>query len=159
MLSSPISLRQASQADWPTIEALLLANDLPPDGARDHLATYLLATANGEVIGCTGAEVYGQVALMRSVAVVPGLQRQGIGRLLVQRLILEARKRGVGALYLLTVTAPEYFAAFGFKRVQLDHAPAALKASRELQGACPASATLMRLPLQGTVPELGGNAQ
>jgi len=148
LLTSPILLRQATAADWPAVEALLLANKLPLDGARDHLGTCLLATVNGEVIGCAGAEVYGHVALMRSVAVAPGLQQQGIGRQLVERLILEARSRGIGTLYLLTVTAPEYFAAFGFKRSKLDQAPAALKASQELQGACPACAAFMSLPLQ-----------
>jgi N-acetylglutamate synthase-like GNAT family acetyltransferase len=140
MLLNPtsLSLRQAGAADWPAVEALLLANKLPTEGAQAHLSTYLLATHNGEVIGCAGAEVYGSVALLRSVAVAPGLQKQGIGRLLVERLLQEAAARDIATLYLLTVTAPEYFAQYGFKRIKNEAAPAALKASAEFQGACPA---------------------
>ncbi|HJV71852.1 arsenic resistance N-acetyltransferase ArsN2 [Ideonella sp.] len=142
-----ITLRPAGAADWPAVEALLLANKLPTEGARDHLSTYLLAVCNGEVVGCAGAEVYGDIALLRSVAVAPGLQQRGIGQALVGRLLQEAQRRQMRAVYLLTVTAPEYFARFGFKRQKIESAPDALKASTEFQGACPACAAFMALPL------------
>ncbi len=147
LLNPNVALRQAAAADWPAVERLLRDNKLPTEGAREHLATYLLAVGNGEVVGCAGAEVYGDIALLRSVAVAPGLQRQGIGELLVTRLIEEATRRQMRRLYLLTVTAPEYFARHGFKRGPIDQAPAALKASAEFQGACPACAAFMSLQL------------
>ena len=150
LLNTTPSLRPATKADWPAIEALLLANKLPTDGAQAHLNTYLLAVANGEVVGSAGAEVYGHIALLRSVAVAPGLHKQGIGKLLLDRLLLEAGRRDIRRLYLLTVTAPEYFAQFGFKRGKIEDAPEALKASAELQGACPACAAFMSLTLQET---------
>lgn len=146
-LNKNVTLRQAGASDWPAVEALLLANKLPTEGARRHLATYLLAVSNAEVVGCAGAEVYGDIALLRSVAVAPGLQRRGIGRLLVERLLLEATRRQIRRLFLLTVTAPEYFARYGFRRGPIDQAPAALGASAELQGACPACAAFMSLTL------------
>jgi len=145
LLNTAPTLRQATQADWPAIEALLVANKLPIEGARTHLNTYLLAISNGEVVGSAGAEVYGQIALLRSVAVAPGLQKQGIGKLLLNSLLQEARRRDIGRLYLLTVSAPEYFAQFGFKRGKIEDAPHALKASAEFQGACPACAAFMAL--------------
>ncbi|MDR7270512.1 N-acetylglutamate synthase-like GNAT family acetyltransferase [Pelomonas saccharophila] len=148
LLNPNISLRQAGASDWPAVQALLLANKLPTEGAQAHLSTYLLAVSGGEVVGCAGAEVYGSVALLRSVAIAPGLQKQGIGRLLVERLLQEARLRDISALYLLTVTAPEYFAQYGFKRIKIEDAPQALKASAEFQGACPACAALMTLALR-----------
>lgn len=147
MLNTDISLRPAALSDWPAIAALLEANKLPLDGAQDHLATYLLATQGQEIVGTAGAEVYGDLALLRSVAVAPGLQRQGIGKLLVSRLLQEAKRRQIAKVYLLTVTAPEYFAQFGFKRGSRENAPQALHASAEFQGACPASAALMSLTL------------
>ena len=103
LLNKNVSLRQAGAADWPAVEALLLANRLPIEGAHEHLPTYLLAVSNGEVIGCAGAEIYGDIALLRSVAVAPGLQRQGIGQLLVERLLLEATRRQIRRIFLLTV--------------------------------------------------------
>lgn len=146
--STPVTLRQAGAADWPAVRALLQAHGLPLDGAQAHLSTFLLAVRGGEVVGCAGAEVHGTVALLRSVAVAPGLQRQGIGRRLVERLIQEARGRDIATLYLLTTTAPDYFARLGFQRLAAAEAPAALKASAEFQGACPASAVLMALSLR-----------
>lgn len=147
LLNTIPTLRHATQADWPAIEALLVANKLPTEGAQAHLNTYLLAVSNGEVVGSAGAEVYGQIALLRSVAVAPGLHKQGIGKLLLERLLHEAQRRDIGRLYLLTVTAPEYFAQYGFKRGKIEDAPQALKTSAELQGACPACAAFMSLTL------------
>lgn len=148
------SLRQAGPADWPAVSQLLQAHQLPLDGAREHLATFVLATRGAEVIGCAGVERYGDLALLRSVAVAPGLHRQGIGRAMVDLLLQEARRRGVRRLYLLSVTAPEYFAQHGFKRIPREQVPAALKASAEFQGACPACAALMELVLAQDAPPL-----
>ena len=131
MPNANISLRPAAASDWQAIAALLEANKLPLDGAKNHLATYLLATQGKEIIGCAGAEVYGDLALLRSVAIAPGLQRQGIGKQLVSRLLQEAKRRQIAKVYLLSVTAPEYFAQFGFKRGPRENAPAALLASAE----------------------------
>ena len=145
--AATVSLRQAVPADWPAVAALLEANELPLDGAREHLSTYLLAVSNGEVVGCAGAEIHGDIALLRSVAVARGLHGQGIGKVLVDRMIREAQRRNIARLYLLTVSAPGYFGTFGFERGRIDQAPPALLASAELQGACPASAALMSLVL------------
>jgi N-acetylglutamate synthase-like GNAT family acetyltransferase len=148
LLSTASTLRHSTQADWPAIEALLVANKLPTEGAKAHLNNYLLAISNGEVVGSAGAEVYGQIALLRSVAVAPDLRKQGIGKLLLDGLLQEARRRDIGKLYLLTVSAPEYFAQFGFKRAKIEDVPQALTASAEFQGACPACAAFMSLTLQ-----------
>ena len=147
-MNQALRLRQAAPADWPAIEALLLANGLPRAGAREHLSTFVLAESGQEVIGCAGAEAHGDVALLRSVAVAPGLQRQGIGRQLLALLIGEARRRSFKSLYLLTTTAAGYFARWGFQRADRAQAPQALQRSAEFQGACPASAEFMVLPLQ-----------
>jgi N-acetylglutamate synthase-like GNAT family acetyltransferase len=142
-----VSLRQAGAADWPAIAALLQAHQLPLDGAQAHLHTFLLAVKGVEVIGVAGAEVHGDVALLRSVAVAPGLQSQGVGALLVGTLIDQARRRGIQRLYLLTTTAAAYFERHGFSAIPRADAPGALQASAEFQGACPASAVLMAATL------------
>ncbi|MDP3136261.1 MAG: arsenic resistance N-acetyltransferase ArsN2, partial [Burkholderiaceae bacterium] len=149
-MNSDISLRPAATTDWAAIAALLKVNKLPLDGARDHLSTYLVANRGTEVVGVAGAEVFGDIALLRSVAVAPAVHRQGVGKLLVHRLLEEAKRRQIAKVYLLTVTAPEYFARFGFKRGARDDAPEALRASAEFQGACPASAAFMSLTLLET---------
>ncbi|GCL65618.1 arsenic resistance N-acetyltransferase ArsN2 [Pseudaquabacterium pictum] len=149
---SAIRLRQAHPADWPAVESLLIANRLPVDGAREHLSTFVLAQSGLEVVGCAGVEPRGEVALLRSVAVAPGLHRQGIGQQMVSLLLDEARRRNFKTLALLTTTARRWFEGFGFKVADRATVPAALKASAEFQGACPASADFMVLTLQSDSP-------
>ena len=143
-----LSLRPAAAADWPAIETLLRDNHLPTAGARDHLHTFLVAVLAAEVVAVAGAEIYGDVALLRSVAVKPALQRQGVGRRVLEQLLLEAARRDIASLYLLTETAADYFTRFGFVAVSRQLAPRALNASAELQGACPDTAQLMLLTLR-----------
>ena len=154
MLNSNISVRTATPSDWQVVKALLEANKLPLDGALDHLSNYLLATRDTEVIGIAGAEVYGDVALLRSVAIAPAVQSQGVGKLLVTRMLEEAKRRQIAKVYLLSVTAPGYFEQYGFTLGSRDNAPEALRASAEFQGVCPASAAFMSLTLIET-PTMG----
>ncbi|HEX5683218.1 MAG TPA: arsenic resistance N-acetyltransferase ArsN2 [Ideonella sp.] len=146
-LNTSFSVRQAGPADWPAISSLLKANQLPLDGAQDHLSTFVVAHRAGEVLGVAGAEVRGDAALLRSVAVAPGLHHMGIGRTLVSTLIDQARRRQIRHIFLLTTTAAAYFPRFGFAPMDRQLVPEALKASAEFQGACPATATLMGLTL------------
>jgi arsenate reductase len=138
-----LTLRPASELDWPSIEALLKVNGLPVDGAREHLGAYIVAMAGGTVVGTAGIERHGEIGLLRSVAVLPERQKQGLGMAMLERMVADARTLGLSHLYLLTTTAADYFAGLGFTPQPRDSAPAALQASAEFRGACPASAALM----------------
>ncbi|MFN7643236.1 MAG: GNAT family N-acetyltransferase [Burkholderiales bacterium] len=142
------SLRQAAPADWPAVARLLSSHGLPLAGAEANLPTTVLAVVGGEVVGCAAAEVHGAAVLLRSVAVAPGLHERGIGRALVGTVLDEARRRGLDTVHLLTTTAPDWFARFGFGHEPIGRAPASLSASAEFQGACPASADFMSLALR-----------
>ncbi|MBB3219808.1 arsenic resistance N-acetyltransferase ArsN2 [Pseudoduganella umbonata] len=138
-----LTYRSATAADWPAIEALLLAARLPLDGARDHLEQFLVGEDGGEICCAAGYERYGELALLRSVAVAQRWRGQGMGKQMLESIKARARIHGIRRLYLLTTTAPEFFAGHGFVRAARNTAPAALQASREFQGVCPASATFM----------------
>jgi arsenate reductase len=138
-----LALRPACELDWPSIEALLKVNSLPIDGVREHLGAYIVATADDMVVGTAGVELYGEAGLLRSVAVLPEWQKQGIGTVMLERIVADARTRGLSRMYLLTTTAADYFAGLGFTLQPRDSAPAALQVSAEFRGACPASAVLM----------------
>ena len=145
---TPPDIRPALPSDWPAIEALLQSHALPTDGARAHLDTFVVALRGGTLIGVAGLEVYGDAALLRSVAVADNERCQGIGRALLDVIVPLAQQHGVATLYLLTTTAADYFARQGFVRVARETAPAALQASAEFRGACPASAVFMARPLR-----------
>ena len=91
-------------------------------------------------------ERYGDSGLLRSVAVALEWRSTGIGRTLVDRVLEEGRGAGVREVYLLTTTAEHYFPRLGFACVDREIVPAALRASAEFSGACPASAVVMRRP-------------
>ena len=59
------------------------------------------------------------LAEVRSVAVHPDLQRKGIGRLLVQDLIKDARALGAAHVFTFTL-APGFFSSLGFAAVDRD---------------------------------------
>lgn len=141
--STAAELRAAQPSDLAGIERLLAANDLPRDGVRDALATFVVARAGDEIVGVAGLELCCDNALLRSVAVAGAWRSRGVGRALVTRVISDAEARGVRALYLLTTSAEGYFPSFGFREVARDDVPADVRATAEFQSACPASAVVM----------------
>ncbi len=141
------TLRPASPDDLAGIEALLTAYELPLDGVAEALPTFMVAEHAGTLVGVAGLEVCCDNALLRSVAVRDEWRSRGVGRQLVTRVIAEAESKGIHALYLLTTTAEHYFPSFGFTKVPRDVVPEDVRATKEFQSACPASATVMARPL------------
>jgi amino-acid N-acetyltransferase len=139
-------IRAAALEDWPAIEGLLQACGLPLAGAREHFDAFVVAEA-GAIAGCVGAEVYGEAALLRSLAVADASRGRGIARALVNDILERLRGRGVRQVGLLTTTADRFFIRFGFVAVGREELPRALDDSQELKGACPANATVMVLKL------------
>jgi amino-acid N-acetyltransferase len=141
-------LRAATPADLPQIVRLLEVSDLPTVGIADPSCSFIVAEAEGDIVGVVGLEACcRQYALLRSTAVANEWRSRGVGRLLVQRAIAEAQSRGLDALYLLTTTAEHYFPSFGFSKVDRMAVPDEVKATEEFRSACPASATVMTLSL------------
>jgi amino-acid N-acetyltransferase len=89
-------------------------------------------------------EHYGTVGLLRSVAVDPARRGTGLGGSLVEYVLGRAGAAGINDVFLLTTTAERYFPRHGFAVASREAVPAALAASEEFRGACPASAVLMR---------------
>lgn len=145
--SADLLIRQARQADWTAIEALLRASSLPLDGAREHLEHFLVGEQGGKTACAAGMERYGEVALLRSVVVAADARGLGYGERIAQAVLQSAKAAGVRQAVLLTTTAAPYFARRGFSEIPRSAAPEAVQASREFQGACPASATVMLICL------------
>lgn len=141
------AIRPATAADAAAIAALLQAAALPLAGFEGHLAHFLVAYGQQGLAGCIGLEWHGPHALLRSAAVAAPWRGLGLGQALTAAALAAARAGGATGVYLLTATAADFFARFGFRPVARAELPAALGASPELQGACPGSAAAMALPL------------
>jgi amino-acid N-acetyltransferase len=155
------SFRVASLADLPNIVELLSASGLPVAGVEAHIDSFLLALQGGSLAACAGLERYGPTALLRSVAVAKTHRGNGLAQKLVAQLIGIARADGIESVLLLTTTAGAFFERFGFRTISRAEAPAAVQCSVEFQGACPASASVMRLDIHqpGSVYKSNGSTQ
>ena len=143
---SPV-IELATPDDLDAVFALLSENDLTLEGLADHLGTLLVARRAGRVVGCAALEMYPDGALLRSVAVQAESRSVRLGRALTDAVLRLAGQRQVPAVYLLTMTAADYFAKRGFERIAREDVPATVRTSVEFTTACPASATPMRITL------------
>jgi N-acetylglutamate synthase-like GNAT family acetyltransferase len=148
-MTASVLIRNATPNDWEAVAGLLAASSLPLDGAREHLGRFMLAERAGALVGCAAVEPHGDAGLLRSVAVAASERGKGTGAALVRRCLDDARTAGIRTLVLLTTTADRYFPRFGFEVIDRDAAPESVRESVEFRGACPASATVMRLVLAG----------
>jgi N-acetylglutamate synthase-like GNAT family acetyltransferase len=149
-LEGGLRVSTAEPADRPGILTLLERCGLPLAGAGEPGTVFHLARSrsSGEIVGCVGIEPHGEEALLRSLAVAPAARGRGLGELLAAEGIELARALRARRVWLLTTTAERFFPRFGFAPVERAALPAALEASEELRGACPASAVAMRLDLE-----------
>ena len=87
---------------------------------QDYRVITAMLYGKETVLACGGLHVlWEDLSEVRSVAVHPQLQRRGIGRLLVQDLINDARTLGAAHVFTFTL-APGFFSALGFTTVDRD---------------------------------------
>jgi amino-acid N-acetyltransferase len=144
----PYEIVAARSGDWPRLATLLHDSGLPVEGLEAHLDATIVARDATTILGCAALEVYGNDALLRSVAVTAEHRGKGLGEALTAAAIALARRRKVRAIYLLTETAARFFPRFGFEETTREAVPAGVRQSVEFTTACPASATVMVLPLR-----------
>ena len=137
-------IESATANDLPAVQALLARHNLPLDDVTSHVATMVVAREEGRVVGVAALELYADGALLRSVAVDPAVQGQGIGHQLTEAALNLARERSADAVFLLTTTAETFFPRFGFEQISRTEVPDSVQVSVEFASACPASAVVMR---------------
>jgi amino-acid N-acetyltransferase len=124
----------------PAVLRLLGEAKLPPPESFEHF----FGCGEQELPqGVVGLEIYGTDALLRSLAVDPVARGRGCARALVAQAEQYAQQRGVRRLYLLTTSAADFFARLGYKRLERDGAPAAIRTTSEFAALCPASSVFM----------------
>ncbi|MEO0533480.1 MAG: arsenic resistance N-acetyltransferase ArsN2 [Cyanobacteria bacterium P01_A01_bin.123] len=133
-------------SDEPSVRALLDESALPhSDLNPQKLAHFLTARSASErvIVGVVGVECYGEVGLLRSLAVAQPHRRKQLGKILVDNAERYAQQQGVKTLYLLTTTAKDYFAKLGYATVDRAAAPPAIKETAQFRELCPDAATCM----------------
>lgn len=137
-------LQQDAEAKLDAVRSLLSACELPTADLASFFGTQFLAVEDeDDLIAVVGLEGYQDVALLRSLAVTSGHRGHGIGRALVKKAEQQAIDAGVRDLYLLTMTAQDFFAELGYTVADRASAPASIKGTTQFSGLCPDAAVLM----------------
>jgi amino-acid N-acetyltransferase len=133
--------------DDPALRFLLESTQLPFEDVASERQDIIVATSNGQVVGCVALETFESVALLRSLAVLEPLRGGGLGRALYDRILDRARERGLTRLFLLTTTAAPFFERRGFQSVERSQAPDAMTRSAQFASLCPSTASCLALSL------------
>ena len=127
--TAPI-VRPAAIGDVPYIHHLLEAyaaqGNLLPRSMNElyrHLRDFFVIEIADRIAGCGALEIFTEdLGEVRSLAVEDEFKRRGFGKLLVQRLVQEARTLGLRRLMALTYVPP-FFHKLGFKTVAKETLP------------------------------------
>jgi amino-acid N-acetyltransferase len=89
----------------------------------ENIRDFSVAYSGGKLVGCGALHFYSPVmAEVRSLAVEPDNRTQGIGLLLVEALVREAKDYGLDAIFAFTYV-PGFFAKMGFHEVERGELP------------------------------------
>jgi len=90
-----------------------------------------------------GLEIFRPLALLRSLAIDPNYRNQGLGSQLTQQAEKYGDSLKLQALYLLTMTAEDFFAKRGYKQVPREAVPDQIQGTAEFRSLCSATAVCM----------------
>lgn len=130
-----------------SIIALLTVEKLPVADLPASLKNFAVSKKDDDITGVIGLEIYGDYALLRSLAVNNNFRNQGIANELLQHIEKLAATKNLKAIYLLTETAPGYFTRKGYQTVTRAAVPAEVQQSSEFSHVCPQSAIVMFKPI------------
>jgi amino-acid N-acetyltransferase len=134
----------ANTDDEIEIKRLLAGSELlHEDIATDQFKHFRLVRDGPRLVAVVGLEIRGHSALLRSLAVDADYRNRKIASRLVGEIEDYARSIAVDTLYLLTMTAENFFAKCGYRQTVRGSAPAEIQETTEFQNLCPASATCM----------------
>lgn len=144
MSGATVTIRRAGAEDALTyVESLLTDSGLPSADVRAKADCFHVGYDGDHRVGIGGVEAHGSAGLLRSLVVEPSLRGEGYGTALCGALEDRARSAGVERLYLLTTTAAPFFADRGYREVDRQAIPEAIRRTDEFETLCPESATCM----------------
>ena len=136
--------------DISEVERLLSRSSLHTSDLRNNDKLALFGVFEKDIlIACIGLEMYGETALLRSLAVASEYRKRGIGRQLFLHAENFCRQNGVKEIFLLTQTAEGFFTRFGFNHHKREDAPSSITETTQFSGLCPVSSRFMMKAVNG----------
>ena len=128
--SKGIQVRKAAMHDIPSL--LELINGYASKGIMlprtefemsENMRDFIVACAGSQLVGCGALHFYSPtVGEIRSLAVAGSHRTNGIGRMVVDSLVYEAKLFGLDAVFAFTYV-PRFFARVGFNEVERGELP------------------------------------
>lgn len=128
-----LRIRTAATEDLAAVAKVLAECGLDFHDISADIDSLHVAVLNGQIVGCAGAEKYDDIAVVRSVAVLPEYRQHGVATHLVNAVLMRARTLGIRRAVLATSNCPSYFARYGFSLISAETLPAAVRASHTLK--------------------------
>lgn len=138
------SITKVITQDLPEVLKLLKLVDLPIEGVKEHFQNFFIVRNDKMTIGCIGIEIYGNVGLLRSVAIHPSFQGKGIGQQLVGKIEEYSAEKELHNIYLLTDTAEKFFLKLGYLLISREETDPKIKQSIEFTTLCTSSPVMMK---------------
>lgn len=119
-------IRKAKIADIKAIHMLLMRQEdheslvLPRSFSQlySHLRDFFVAEDEGEILGCVALSItWADLAEVRSLVVSKVRRNKGLGRMLVDAALDEAKTLGIHSIFTLT-EVPGFFERLGFARTE-----------------------------------------
>jgi amino-acid N-acetyltransferase len=144
-MGDAVTMELFSISDKISVLTLLKNADLPIEDLTDYkLKNFMVAKhKDGSVVGVVGIEMYQKSGLLRSLAVHPSYRGKGLGRHLTREIESFACQNGIETLYLLTMTAADFFPKIGYEVMQRDKVPESIRRTEEFKNVCPVSAVCL----------------
>lgn len=137
-------IRLANRNDWADIIALLNACHLPTqDLSEGEARRFLIACADGCIIGAIGYEPHGACVLFRSLAVSAIERGHGIGIALNKAMEQYCADAGYKTAYILTTTAENFARQEGYIKIGREDVPSAVQHTAQYSALCPCTAVCM----------------
>ena len=84
----------------------------------ESVQEFVVAEVDGEVVGCGALHVlWGDIAEVRTVAVVEQMHGKGVGHLILENVLARAKEVGVKKVFCLTFET-KFFGSHGFNEIQ-----------------------------------------
>lgn len=125
-----LTLRKLTVQDVPNVAELVngyanLGQMLPRSQHKlyQFLRDFVGAWNGDQLVGCGSlALIWEQLGEIRSLAVLPEFRRRGIGKLMIDYLLQDARQLGLNRVFALTYQQ-EFFGSMGFRQVARETLP------------------------------------
>jgi amino-acid N-acetyltransferase len=147
-IKSVFAVNKLNNQEKEELKLLLKSDQLCFNDINEHGVHLYGVKLKDEQVGYFGYELFGTLALFRSMVVVAEAQNKGYGALIWQQAMLKLIEEGVNEVYLLTNTASVFFKKQGFEIVARSSAPAPILATTEFKEFCLDDSVCMKIKLK-----------